>query len=707
MDPPSPHIPRKLGQACDRCRKKKIKCDGALPACRTCTKAGESCQASAPLQRNTRVRGFVTEDKHLGDLQDQLLQCQRGLQADRDATTLLRQQLAQQPVPEHSTSVVAGASYTGDNPAYVIKHMGRMVHDEAGVGRFAGSTTGVHFILSVEEACKRTIHLAEAFPEGCYSLYLARPTTITRPQMALAGRSAQHSPSLDEDIIECLGQLASFYIEQTEEFLRHWAAFCPIIVRKQLFEAIQNVVDTAQNSTLLTMDESTLCILFSIMSINCLTHETSSLHPGALELSAKYIAVAERVHSSLIARADIQSLQGLAIFALYHQFTGKSLALIQLNGHMVRIAQSLGLHHRARRFRMGVGEIDLRKRLWWWIYTFDRYVFSSKVLHEHQKQRGITSIVHGLPPLISDTDVDNDMPTDCRLQDLNATELLHPLPGESTPVSFFNHYAAMGKKMSSVLNLLYTTTRRRHGFSKIERLDRDMRVWSQNLDAGDDPTESSHVQLLPADKGCSLMLLWLRLLTNLSMILIHRVGLTFDDTTPEFTTCLTTCVRSSTDILRLFSVSSLTLYFGSLCPLGPSLVFQCGLMHVYCQCKTRTLGLFSMPSLAESLGAISDAVDILERYAQQAPLTSTPYLLRGEFYPQSISSTIKTLKDLTVLLQHADTQLATESWPAEPLPELSYPAFWVSSLYDLNHMTAMDWAQDISDTFGHLPDLGG
>ncbi|KAL4868387.1 fungal-specific transcription factor domain-containing protein [Aspergillus spectabilis] len=451
MELPSPYPPRKLGQACDRCRKKKIKCDGALPACRNCTKANQPCEASGALQRNTRVRGFITDDKHVEDLQNQLMQCQQALQMERDTIALLRQQFTQQLVPDPSASLPPSRiriRVEPDDSAYVIKHMGRMVHDEAGIGRFAGSTTGVHFVLSVVETCKRSIDLIEAFSEGCYNLYLGQPTT----RSDFGGNFP-----LDEEIIQYFGQPVCFYTDQIEEFFRHWAAFCPVLARKQLFEAIHihNLIDAAQNhATLVAMDQSTVCILFSIMSINCLTHGTIGQHGGSLELSA-----------------NTRSLQVLAIFALYHQLTGKSLSLIQLNGHMVRIAQSLGLHRHARRFRITIGEIELRKRLWWWIYIFDR----------------ITATVHGLPPLISDTDVDNDMPTDCRLLDLEAGGLLHPLPGETTPVFLFNLYATMGKKMSSILDILYTTTQRRQGSVKIEKLDREMRVWSQNLDPGDDP----------------------------------------------------------------------------------------------------------------------------------------------------------------------------------------------------------------------------
>ncbi len=638
------------------------------------------------MQRNTRVRGFVTEDKHFQDLQNQLAQCQQAVQTERDTVAMLREQLAQQSFhPAPSTSVAPGLPNDGsfgatlpssfirpdgafDDSSYVIKHMGRMVHDEVGVGRFAGSTTGIHFVLSVEEACKRTLSFADTFPEGCHSLYLGQSANTYEPD----------SSSLHEDIGKCLNRPVSYYLEQIDVFCRYWESFCPLLARGQLVKDIERLVNKVQdhgpNSG---TEETTLCILLSIMGINCLTHRMSNNHSSDTEPSERqYISVADRIQGHLVARADIGSLQALTIFAFYHQLSGRALSLIQLNGHMVRISQSLGLHRHARRFRLTVSETELRKRLWWWVYIFDR----------------ITSIVHGLPPLINDIDVDNDMPTDCRLHDINDTELLHPLPGQTTPVFYFNHYVTMGKKLSSILHNLYTTTQRRQGGIKIERLDRDIRVWSQNLDTIEDTA--------------NLMVFWLRLLTHLAMVLIHRPGLTFAENTPEFGTCLNTCVRSSTEVLHLLcgAGSDATLYFHSLSPIGPSLVFQCALMHVYCQCKLKALsnlGASDFPSLQESMGVIYNAVELLERYNQRTLLYSP-----GNSQHHSINATVKILKDVALALQQSDhgpEPLAEESWLAET-PSLSFGG---NSLYDLNYMTAMDWAQDISDTFGDLPGFPG
>lgn len=337
------------------------------------------------MQRNTRVRGFVTEDKHFQDLQNQLAQCQQALQTERDTVAMLREQLAQQLLqPAPSTSVASGLPNDGafgktlpsffsrpggasDDSAYVIKHMGRMVHDEIGVGRFAGSTTGVHFVLSVEEACKRTLPFADTFPEGCHSLYLGQSGNTSEPDFG----------SLHEDIIKCLDQPVSFYLEQIDVFCHYWEAFCPLFARKQLENDIERLMRKVQDHGPNSDDETALCILLSIMGINCLTHNMSGNHGSNTESPGRqYISVAGHMQGRLVARADIGSLQALTLFAFYHQLSGRSLSLIQLNGHMVRIAQSLGLHRHARRFRFTMSETELRKRLWWWVYIFDRYVVS-------------------------------------------------------------------------------------------------------------------------------------------------------------------------------------------------------------------------------------------------------------------------------------------------------------------------------------------
>jgi hypothetical protein len=72
----------RITQACDRCRKKKIKCDGIRPCCLQCTNAGLECRTSDILSRRAisrnytksleeRVRSLETEVRDLKNLLDQ------------------------------------------------------------------------------------------------------------------------------------------------------------------------------------------------------------------------------------------------------------------------------------------------------------------------------------------------------------------------------------------------------------------------------------------------------------------------------------------------------------------------------------------------------------------------------------------------------------------------------------------------------------
>jgi hypothetical protein len=72
----------RIAQACDRCRSKKIRCDGVRPTCTQCSSVGFECRTSDKLSRRAfprgytesleeRVRALETEVRELKDLLDE------------------------------------------------------------------------------------------------------------------------------------------------------------------------------------------------------------------------------------------------------------------------------------------------------------------------------------------------------------------------------------------------------------------------------------------------------------------------------------------------------------------------------------------------------------------------------------------------------------------------------------------------------------
>ena len=49
----------RIAQACDRCRSKKIRCDGITPCCSQCSNVGFECKTSDKLSRRAFPRGYT------------------------------------------------------------------------------------------------------------------------------------------------------------------------------------------------------------------------------------------------------------------------------------------------------------------------------------------------------------------------------------------------------------------------------------------------------------------------------------------------------------------------------------------------------------------------------------------------------------------------------------------------------------------------
>lgn len=308
-----------------------------------------------------------------------MTKCQQKLEAEKDRSLALQRDFSRQE--QLTLSLEAGSTtrlvepvlpaptekHPFDDPTYVIKHMGRLVHDETGVGRFAGSTTGVHFVLTVEQECQKVLNLPSVFPESCFRLFLAESPPSLEDVFEV------RSVSIRDRIRQCLAFPSEHYCQQADSFIQKWEAFCPVLVRKQLITDIHDLMSTLYSpGGVGAIDYSTTLILFMMLNIResftGSPAQDSEPSPECLER----LSLAHLLIDKVVNRGNLKSLQALSLYALFNQLGGQCLTLTTLNGIMVRLAQSLGLHRHARRFKMGVGEIELRKRLWWWVYVFDR-----------------------------------------------------------------------------------------------------------------------------------------------------------------------------------------------------------------------------------------------------------------------------------------------------------------------------------------------
>jgi hypothetical protein len=314
------------------------------------------------------------------------VKCQQLLQSEKARNDFLQEDISRRErtrIPEDvnalgpaETAVTHNAERRStDDPAYVIKHMGRLVHDENGVGRFAGSTTGVHFVLSVEKECQKTLNLSCGFPESCFRLFLIPPSP-TVPKVAA------ESPSEYQNwLSECLHYPLAYYHEQADLFMKNWEAFCPVLVRTEVLADIDHMIGLLADLSYTPKPNPATALL--LLMIHCINDLQSNQRKSNYPLShgrERYLSLASSLIDEVAAQGDMRSLQALVLFGFYSQLSGDCLAMTRINGFMVSISQSLGLHRHARRFKMKPGEIELRKRVWWYVYVFDRYVIIQHIL---------------------------------------------------------------------------------------------------------------------------------------------------------------------------------------------------------------------------------------------------------------------------------------------------------------------------------------
>lgn len=391
--------PSRVGQVCDRCRSKRVKCNGAKPSCAACAAANVLCEVSATLKRKTKIRGFPTsEDARLVEsLRAQNAELQRKLRAEREMTGALRQELDDltkqihtQPhkvsrtswdqLPQMHTSTTFPnleeiEAVVAERAAYGIKHIGRLVYDGSGIGRFAGSTTGGHFVLLTQEACAQYLNYGDRFPQSCYSLYLLQPTfSRDKSPECEYGTIMSNYATFAHGVQRRFSLPLPYYVQEIEMFLSRWESFCPVIVKAEIVKDVQTLLTAlSEAATPPTIDYSTVMIMLMVMVFNELGQDIDRVDNAETdELRKEKVDLAAHLLGPVSASGDLKALQALSLFAFYVQITGHSVWLLQVNSQMVRIAQSLGLHRHDRRFKYKSGLVELRRRIWWWTYLFDK-----------------------------------------------------------------------------------------------------------------------------------------------------------------------------------------------------------------------------------------------------------------------------------------------------------------------------------------------
>lgn len=303
----------------------------------------------------------------------------QSLQILQESNQKLQNELARLSNRPLSTVSEHTRSRSPNHANLLLRHMGRIVVDEADVERFAGSTTGVHFILSVQQAVQRQGLFAAKFPDNCYRLHLLAPTldlplTSSAPRETDPGQQTLFQQALSSALM--CGAFVDF-TSQVRDFVGTWEPLCPIVAVATLQRRFSSFLTQLQNGAIVNVEaHPERTTIFSVSTILIIQNLGSSEH-NVDENNHILNDIQDALYPGLLSLANLDALQSIALFSLYTILTCQYNEMVKISGIMVQMAKSLGLHRHARRFKFSAGEVQTRSRLWWWIYMFDMYATQS------------------------------------------------------------------------------------------------------------------------------------------------------------------------------------------------------------------------------------------------------------------------------------------------------------------------------------------
>ncbi|KAI5284183.1 hypothetical protein KEM54_001541, partial [Ascosphaera aggregata] len=339
----------RVAQACDRCRSKKIRCDGKQPRCTSCASVGFECKTSDRLSRRAFPRGYTES------LEQRVIALEASM---HESETLIQ---AKDAEIEALKSSVASASMTMSSPVSTVNGV-KVDFGCCANGESGAFVDGVRKIQQRPALVLPTENAPFQGPSSTRSLLYSFQAKIAAVHQGscnisvealLAQDWALQPPSLLEPSNDAMLIAKSVSDELVRTWFVEWAPFFPILHRP-----------TSENA------------------YEAYCRNTTAFTPQDL----LYI----KTHLSLIyAIITIVS-------KIYYLLKGDYNSALRYRSQGISICHSIGLHQSQVRFKLNTLETELRKRGFWCQYILDKFI----------------AAVVGVPILLRDEDIDCELPTE-------------------------------------------------------------------------------------------------------------------------------------------------------------------------------------------------------------------------------------------------------------------------------------------------------
>ncbi|KAF1983926.1 hypothetical protein K402DRAFT_337549 [Aulographum hederae CBS 113979] len=440
----------RIAQACDRCRSKKIRCDGVRPSCTQCVSVGFECKTSDKLTRRAFPRGYtesleervraleceVRELKDLLDEKDEKIDMLSRIHSNSPHSIHPRRKSPSLgpgvPVPETNQDI----EQEKDESFSVVQGVtgGRGDVEDA---YYSGNSSGKALIDALSSRVPKTIQCCADIKTDVFG-----PANPKPPHTGPVEYDAP--PRMLSD------QLVNIFFQE-------WAPLFPVLHRPTFLVLYEQYV-AAPGAIRDLKSIAQLNLVFGIAALS----NDSRAPEDILSFERQWQSALE-VFST---ESCLVTLQCLALAQIHSLQQNDVIRVQKYKGLAVGLLQRLGLNQPQKLFSLGVLTSETRKKVFWTVYTLDCF-----------------SAAHfGLPKLLNDSDIHCEYPADADDEYINEKGFLPTLPGESTKLSSALALFRLCRTMSKVLTDIYPAAPSHDiSFRQITALNDELDAWSEGL----------------------------------------------------------------------------------------------------------------------------------------------------------------------------------------------------------------------------------
>ncbi|KAH8900601.1 hypothetical protein GQ53DRAFT_129539 [Thozetella sp. PMI_491] len=375
----------KIPNACQRCRRKKIKCSGAVP-CQGCTEHSAPCVFEKVEKKITIPETYF---QHLISIAAQREQEETTVRdgssppagAPRSFDTVEQRAVEdEEPAPQHIPMLETAAPPIEEvvpsiqNPLTSSESF--FLRDSSGRQRYLGSSSSPDFSWQIRCFLKNIIgddipiNLVPNSEEDTYTM----ASGSVRESLPLAADempSREYAKYLSETVLFHLGDI--YHVFDKERFMEMLDAFYD------------------RNQPLRNLSHVQLLLVIAFGKLFLRRGASSLGPPGAADFLR-----ALRLQPDVLDLWDdpILRMEVLCLISLYLNTADMRPTAYTFIGQAVRIALSLGLNREPPPGQLSQREYQRRRRLWWTLYMIDKKL----------------STTIGAPLSIRDEDIDTSMP---------------------------------------------------------------------------------------------------------------------------------------------------------------------------------------------------------------------------------------------------------------------------------------------------------